>query len=93
MRKITSKKLRDSYDSKGSMRSYTLVVASFKFQQNALKFLTKNNASSSPKYSIIYNEDVNRYRVVFRIFESKSKMMKIMKETRKRFPGTWILDF
>jgi hypothetical protein len=71
---------------------YIIVVASFANQKNAAKFIS-NNKSSSKKFNILYDADVNRYRIVFMVNESKSKVIEIRDNTRNEFPGAWIMDF
>lgn len=83
----------DTLNSKISKRDYTIVIASFKLEKNAQKFLAKHNARSNNKYSLEYNEDVNRFRVTYHVFETRFKVLKILKNTRKKFRSAWIVDF
>jgi hypothetical protein len=75
------------------LNRYIIVVASFMTQKKAVKFIKETKNTSNKKFSIIYDTDVNRYRVVFMVNESKENIWEYKNKTRNEFPGAWILDY
>lgn len=77
----------------GNLTTYTIVVASFSNQKNAIKFVNNSKSNSNRKLNILYDADINRYRIAFMVNSTKEKIIEIRDNTRSEYPGSWIIDF